>query len=280
MQSFSLIPGVDNYCVMGNPVQHSKSPLIHTEFARQTGQKIYYQAILVEEGKFSDALAVFQQQGGKGLNITIPFKRAACEIADHLSVAARRARAVNTFWFDKNSKRFGDTTDGTGLIRDLVENCEISLAGEEVLILGAGGAVRGILDPVFDQKPERVVIANRTIAHAEEMAGAFSDRGIISVCRYEDLPGQQFHYVINGTAASLQGEVPPLPDDILAKDAFCYDMMYASEDTVFIKWARSHGAGRACDGLGMLVEQAAESFFIWHGIRPVTRPVIEMLRQQ
>ena len=265
---------------MGNPVQHSKSPLIHTEFARQTGQHIYYQAILVEEGKFPDALAEFQQLGGKGLNITIPFKRAACEIADHLSAAATRAQAVNTLWFDKNGKRFGDTTDGTGLVRDLVENCGISLAGEEVLILGAGGAVRGILDPVFDQGPERVVIVNRTIARAQELAQAFSDRGNITACRYGELPGQQFHYVINGTAASLQGEVPPLPDDILAKDAFCYDIMYASEDTVFIKWAMSHGAGRAFDGLGMLVEQAAESFFIWHGIRPATRPVIEMLRRQ
>ena len=261
-------------------MQHSKSPRIHAAFARQTGQNIHYQAILVDEGKFSDALAAFQEQGGKGLNITIPFKRDACDIADHLSATAERARAVNTLWFDENGKRYGDTTDGTGLLRDLVENHGISLAGEEVLVLGAGGAVRGILDPLFDQLPARVVIVNRTISRAEELADAFSDRGNITVCRYGDLPGQQFHYVINGTAASLQGKVPPLPDDILGKDAFCYDMMYASEDTVFIKWARSHGAVRAYDGLGMLVEQAAESFFIWRGIRPETRPVIEMLRRQ
>lgn len=274
------MPGVDNYCVMGNPVQHSKSPQIHAAFARQTGQNIHYQAILVEEGKFSDALAAFQEQGGKGLNITIPFKGIACEVADHLSATAKRARAVNTLWFDENGKRFGDTTDGTGLIRDLVENHNISLAGEEVLVLGAGGAVRGVLDSLFDQMPARVVIVNRTISRAEELADAFSDRGNIATCRYGELSGQQFRYVINGTAASLQGEVPPLPDDILGKDAFCYDMMYASDDTVFIRWAKSHGAVRAYDGLGMLVEQAAESFFIWRGIRPETGPVIEMLRTQ
>lgn len=280
MYNFNLLPDVDNYCVMGNPVRHSKSPQIHAAFARQTGQNIHYQAILIEEGKFSGALAAFQEQGGKGLNITIPFKRAAWEIADNLSVAAKRAQAVNTLWFDKFGKCQGDTTDGTGLIRDLVENHDISLAGEEILILGAGGAVRGILDPVFDHKPERIVIANRTVARAEELADAFSDRGNITTCRYEELSGQQFHYVINGTAASLQGEVPPLPDDLLGKDAFCYDMMYASEDTVFIRWANSHGAARAYDGLGMLVEQAAESFYIWRGVRPETAPVLKMLRQQ
>ena len=280
VQSFSLIPGVDNYCVMGNPVQHSKSPQIHAAFARQTGQNIQYQAILVEEGKFPDALAAFQDQGGMGLNITIPFKRVAWEIADYLSAAAKRAQAVNTLWFDQSGKRLGDTTDGTGLIRDLVGNQGISLAGEEVLILGAGGAVRGILDPLFDQVPARVVIVNRTISRAEELADAFSDRGNIRACRYDELPGQQFRYVINGTAASLQGEIPPLPDNLLEKDAICYDMMYASDDTVFTRWANSHGAARAYDGLGMLVEQAAESFYIWRGIRPQTRPVIEMLRQQ
>lgn len=278
LQTFSLKPGVDNYCVMGNPVQHSKSPLIHAAFARQTGQNIHYQAILVKEGKFSDALAAFQQQGGKGLNITIPFKQDAWELADRLSPAAVRARAVNTLWFDENGNRFGDTTDGTGLVRDLVENHGISLAGEEILILGAGGAVRGILDPLFDQNPARIVIANRTIARAEELADVFSDRGDFTACGYDDLQGQRFNYVINGTAASLHGEVPPLPEDLLATNAFCYDLMYANEDTVFIKWSKLHGTDRAFDGLGMLVEQAAESFLIWRGIRPDTGPVIEMLR--
>lgn len=279
MYNFKLIPDVDNYCVMGNPVLHSKSPFIHTEFARQTGQNIYYQAILVEEGKFPEAIDAFQEQGGQGLNVTIPFKQDAWDLAEYLSTAATRARAVNTLWFDETGHRFGDTTDGTGLVRDLVVNHGISLAGEKVLILGAGGAVRGILDPIFDQKPGQIVIANRTTARAEELASAFTDRGNIIACGFDDLPGQQFHYVINGTAASLQGVIPPLPADLLARNAFCYDMMYASEDTVFIKWAKSHGTARAYDGLGMLVEQAAESFFIWRGLRPETGPVISMLRK-
>jgi len=265
---------------MGNPVSHSKSPQIHTAFARQTGQNIHYQAILVAEGKFANALAAFQEQGGKGLNITVPFKHDAWEVADHLSINAERAHAVNTLWFDNDGKRHGDTTDGIGLIRDLVNNHGISLAGEEVLVLGAGGAVRGILDPMFDKNPARVVIVNRTLRRAEELVKVFSDRGTVTACSYDDLSGQQYRIVINGTAASLQGEVPPLPGDILGKDAFCYDLMYANTDTVFIKWARSHGAARAYDGLGMLVEQAAESFFIWRGIRPETKPVINMLRQQ
>jgi shikimate dehydrogenase len=264
---------------MGNPVRHSKSPQIHAAFARQTGQNIHYHAILVAEGKFPDALAAFQAQGGKGLNITVPFKHDAWEVADHLSEKAKRAHAVNTLWFDNNGKRHGDTTDGVGLIRDLVNNHGISLAGETVLVLGAGGAVRGILDPLFDQNPARVVIVNRTLTRAEGLADAFSDRGVVTACSYEDLSGQQFRFVINGTAASLHGEVPPLPDDLLGKDAFCYDLMYANTDTVFIEWAQSHGTVRAHDGLGMLVEQAAESFFIWRGIRPETAPVIDMLRK-
>lgn len=278
MAAFILKPDLDNYAVMGNPVAHSKSPQIHAAFARQTGQALHYQAILVDKTGFAEALDVFQQQGGKGLNITVPFKAEACAAADRLTRRAQRARAVNTLWFE-NGKRQGDTTDGTGLMADLKSNHDISIAGREILILGAGGAVRGILDPLFDERPAHIVIANRTLARAEELAQVFSDRGRICSCDYESLRGQQFHLVINGTSASLQGQVPPLPDDLLHPGACCYDMMYADVDTVFVSWAKARHAARALDGLGMLVEQAAESFLIWRGVRPDTRPVIEMLRK-
>ena len=277
--SFKLIAGADNYAVMGNPVAHSKSPQIHTAFARQTGEPVVYQAIHVELDGFPAALDAFQEMGGKGLNITLPFKEAAWQASHVRTGRAERSRAVNTLWFDQSGRRHGDTTDGIGLIRDLSVNNIIQLAGKDVLLLGAGGAVRGILDPLFDQDPAHVVIANRTVSRAGELAGLFADRGKLTACGYEALRGQHFHVVINGTSASLQGTVPPLPDDLLLPASCCYDLMYAATDTVFISWARAHGAATALDGIGMLVEQAAESFYIWRGIRPETRPVIEMLRK-
>jgi shikimate dehydrogenase len=277
--SFKLIAGADNYAVMGNPVAHSKSPQIHAAFAHQTGEHVVYQAIYVALDGFPAALDKFQEMGGRGLNITLPFKAAAWQASHVRTSRAERSRAVNTLWFDAAGKRHGDTTDGIGLIRDLTVNNNIQLAGKDVLLLGAGGAVRGILDPLFDQGPARVVIANRTISRAEELAGLFSDRGKLVACDYEALRGQHFHIVINGTSASLQGIVPPLPEDLLLPTSCCYDMMYMEMDTVFIAWARAHGAATALDGIGMLVEQAAESFYIWRGIRPATRPVIEMLRK-
>lgn len=278
MAGFNLIPDADNYGVMGNPVAHSKSPQIHTAFARQTGECVVYQAILVELDGFPAALDEFQSAGGKGLNITVPFKEAAWQSAQVRTARAERARAVNTLWFDASGKRHGDTTDGIGFIRDLTLNHDIQLAGKEILVLGAGGAVRGILDPLCDQEPARVVIANRTVSRAVELARLFADRGEIAPSDYQALRGQRFHIVINGTSASLQGTVPPLPDDLLFPDACCYDMMYADTDTAFVTWAQEHHAARAVDGIGMLVEQAAESFYIWRRVRPETRPVIAMLR--
>lgn len=265
---------------MGNPIAHSKSPKIHSAFAQQIGQQIHYQAILVDQDEFDSALDAFQKQGGKGLNITVPFKEDACKAAESLTARAERACAVNTLWFDKGGKRCGDTTDGIGLVRDLTVNHNISLAGKELLILGAGGAVRGILDPLFDQNPARIVIANRTISRAEELAASFSDRGELIAVDYDYLKGQRFDLIINGTSASLQGTIPPLPDDVLRTGACCYDMMYASMDTPFVTWAKKHNATHALDGTGMLVEQAAESFYIWRGVRPETGPVIEMLRNE
>jgi len=272
-------PSVDNYCVMGNPVAHSKSPQIHAAFAEQTQQNIFYQAIQVDGGKFKAALKEFQAQGGKGLNITIPFKGEAWEISENRTNRADRALAVNTISFDDAGNIIGDNTDGVGLIRDLTINQDISIKDKDILILGAGGAVRGILDPLFDEQPNKVVIANRTVRRAEELADMFSDRGDISACGFDELAGSGFDIIINGTSASLQGEVPPLPENLLNDNACCYDMMYSMSDTPFVSWAKAQGATKASDGLGMLVEQAAESFFIWREVRPETRQVIDALRK-
>lgn len=270
-------PSVDNYCVVGNPVAHSKSPQIHAAFAEQTQQNIFYQAIQVDDGKFKAALKEFQAQGGKGLNITVPFKGEAWEISENRTNRAERALAVNTIIFDDAGNIIGDNTDGVGLILDLTINHDISIKDKDILILGAGGAARGILDPLFDAQPNKVVIANRTVSRAEELTDIFSDRGDISACGFDELAGSSFDIIINGTSASLQGEVPLLPENLLNDNACCYDMMYSMIDTPFVSWAKAHGATKAFDGLGMLVEQAAESFFIWRGVRPDTVPVIKML---
>ncbi len=275
----NIDPSVDNYCVMGNPVAHSKSPQIHAAFADQTQQNIFYQAIQVDDGKFKAALKEFQAQGGKGLNITVPFKGEAWEISENRSNRAERALAVNTISFDDAGNIIGDNTDGVGLVRDLTINHDISIKDKDILILGAGGAVRGIMDPLFDSEAGRVTIANRTVSRAEKLTDIFSDRGDISACGYDELAGSGFDIVINGTSASLQGEVPPLPENLLNDNACCYDMMYSMSDTPFVSWAKAHGATKAIDGLGMLVEQAAESFFIWRGVRPDTSNIIQLLRE-
>jgi len=274
-----LDSSIDNYAVMGSPVAHSKSPQIHTAFAEQTKQDIFYQAIQVDDGRFKAAIKDFQTQGGKGLNITVPYKGDAWEVSEARSSRAERALAVNTISFDNAGKIIGDNTDGIGLVRDLTINQDIAIKDKDILILGAGGAVRGILDPLFDEYPGRVVIANRTVSRAEKLADIFSDRGDISACGFDGLAGSSFDIVINGTSASLQGEVPSLPEALLNDNACCYDMMYSSIDTPFVSWAKAHGASKASDGLGMLVEQAAESFFIWRGVRPDTSNIIQLMRE-
>lgn len=270
----------DRYAVFGNPISHSKSPQIHTAFAAQTGQELEYSAICVDEGDFDRAVSEFLCGDGKGLNITIPFKQEAWQAAQIRSPRAELAGAVNTLYRDGQGRLVGDNTDGIGMVRDIVENHGGSIAGKDVLILGAGGAVRGVLQPVLEQKPRRLVIANRTAAKAQELAGLVADLGDVAGCGFDALSGQQFDLVINGTAASLQGEVPPLPDNLLREGAWCYDMMYAAEQTPFCRWAQMHGAQTALDGLGMLVEQAAESFSLWRGVRPSTQAVIAQLRAQ
>lgn len=275
---FTLDWSTDNYGVMGNPVAHSKSPQIHLAFAAQCGQRLHYQAILVEPSGFAQALDEFQRQGGKGLNVTVPFKSDAYSAASKRTERAERAGAVNTIWFGEAGERHGDTTDGIGLIRDLRHN-GVTLKNRQLLIIGAGGAVRGVLGDVIDERPQRIVLVNRTIERARELPRRFADAPCeLVVSRFSDLTGLRFDLILNGTSLSLQGELPPLPDGILVEGACCYDMVYGDNDTPFVGWGREHGAAAALDGLGMLVEQAAESFYIWRGVRPETEPVIRMLR--
>jgi len=268
----------DQYAVIGNPISHSKSPRIHAAFASQTGQKLHYDKLLVEPGCLAEAIADFRQQGGKGLNITVPFKNDAFELADSLTERARLAGAVNTLVLNEDGTLHADNTDGIGMVRDLTANHHFNLKGKRILLLGAGGAVQGVLLPLLQQQPAEIVIANRTVAKAEVLCEKFSAYGNLSASSFEALNGKTFDGIINGTAASLQGEVPPLPDNILNKGAWCYDMMYSSEPTAFVRWGEQQGASQSVDGLGMLVEQAAESFSLWRGVQPDTNPVIKLLR--
>jgi len=268
------------YAVMGNPVSHSKSPRIHGLFAEQTGQRIQYTAIQVDPGGFEQAVRNFTANGGRGLNVTVPFKTNAWELADSRTPRAELAGAVNTIVVRAQGVLHGDNTDGAGLVNDIVRNQNGSIADKAVLLLGAGGAARGVLGPLLEQRPGRLVIANRTADRAFSLAQNFSHLGAVAGCGFDDLAGRRFDLVINATSASLQGELPPLPDDLLASGAWCYDMMYGAAPTPFMLWAKDHRAGKVLDGLGMLVEQAAESFFIWRGVRPQTAPVIAALRRE
>lgn len=267
------------YAVMGNPVAHSKSPEIHQSFARQFGHRIEYLAIQVDPGGFPQAVEQFRAAGGSGLNVTVPFKLEAFRLADHVSDRAAVAGAVNTLKFEPDGRIFGDNTDGIGLVHDIELNLGVALKDKQVLILGAGGAVRGVLGPVLKHHPAKVVIANRTVARARDVAETFSEHGTIEVCTFENLRGKHFDIVVNGTSSSLQDELPPLPETLYARGALAYDMMYGDRPTPFLEWSLLHDATRASDGLGMLVEQAAESYFVWHGVRPDTKPVIAALRK-
>jgi shikimate dehydrogenase len=269
----------DRYAVMGNPVAHSKSPAIHKLFAHQFGHNIEYTAIQVDAGGFRQAVEQFRAGGGLGLNVTVPFKPDAFRLADHLSDRAKLAEAVNTLKFETDGLIFGDNTDGAGIVHDIEINLGIPLRDKNILILGAGGAVRGVLDPILRHRPKVIVLANRTVAKAKDLVRVFSAHGKIEASSFEDLKGKHFDIVINGTSASLKGEVPPLPVTVFARGALAYDMMYGDRPTPFMEWAMLHNAEKVVDGLGMLVEQAAESYFVWRGVRPETRPVIATLRK-
>lgn len=270
---------VDDYAVMGNPISHSKSPSIHTLFAEQTGQSILYTAIHVDPGGFNQAVGNFAAAGGKGLNITVPFKQEAWALANTRSERAERAGAVNTLKIEQG-QLFGDNTDGVGLVNDLTINHNIELKNKNILLMGAGGAARGVLIPLLKQNPRSLFVANRTPDKAKDLAEDFSDAGNVQGGGYEHLPDKKFDVVINATAASLQGDLPPLPDTLLNDNASCYDMMYAATPTPFMQWATRHKAAKVLDGLGMLVEQAAESFYLWRGVKPETKAVIEDLRKE
>jgi len=276
---FDLEPRPDRYAVMGNPIAHSKSPQIHAAFAQQTGQSLEYTSILVERGALPQAIGNFQANGGKGLNITVPFKQEAWKLVDELSDRARLAGAVNTIKFRSDGTLYGDNTDGAGLVRDIVHNHGGEITDAEVLLLGAGGAARGVLEPILEENPDSLVIANRTVDRATELALAFQSLGNVTACGFDELAGRRFDLIINATSASLQGELPPLPEAIIDQGGWCYDMMYGAEPTVFLRWAEAHGADKCLDGLGMLVEQAAESFQLWRGVRPDTGTVIKQLRE-
>lgn len=262
----------DRYAVFGHPIAHSKSPQIHAAFAQQTGQDMAYDAILAPTDGFADSVAQFVAAGGRGANVTVPFKEEAFKLASRLTPRAQRAGAVNTLRFE-GADIVGDNTDGAGLVADLTRNLHCSLAGKRILLLGAGGAARGVIEPLLEQQPAALVIANRTVSRAQELADLFGNG--VTACSF-DAANTPFDVVINATAASLAGELPPLSPAIFEPDMLAYDMMYG-RDTPFLSFARSHGAATA-DGLGMLVEQAAEAFFVWRGVRPDTAAVIAALR--
>ncbi|MGC3873767.1 shikimate dehydrogenase [Halomonas sp. GXIMD04776] len=265
----------DRYCVLGHPIGHSRSPQIHAAFAEQTGERMTYDAIEAPLEDFADAWRDFVAAGGRGANVTVPFKEEAYRLCEALSPRARLAGAVNTLMLDRDGETYGDNTDGIGLVRDLQAQAA-PLEKARILVLGAGGAVRGILAPLLEVRPATLMIANRTADKARQLAKEFFEWGETTGGGFDEVVGT-FDLVINGTSASLDGERPLLPEDVFADDALAYDMMYANEPTAFLRWAAEHDA-RTADGLGMLVEQAAESFFLWRNVRPDTAAVRKLLR--
>ena len=266
---------LDQYLVYGNPIAQSRSPDIHHIFAEENQIAISYQKQLVELNGFSIAVNDFISKGGKGANVTAPFKEDALKLSDILSERASLAGAVNTLSF-KNGKIYGDNTDGEGLVQDLLMN-NVTLKQSRILILGAGGAVRGVLLPMLAQNPTSITIANRTVSKAVDLCRHFNDDRLKS-CGFDETENKGFDLIINATSASLTGDLPPIPASIVNSEVACYDMVYGKHDTPFIKWAKTLGATKVIDGLGMLVGQAAVSFSIWHNVNPDVKPVINILR--
>jgi len=269
----------DQYAVFGNPIGHSKSPQIHMAFAAATGQQLSYRAIEAPIGGLADAIAHFRSGGGCGCNVTVPFKADAFALAEQVDEAAQLAGAVNTLYWDESGKLQAFNTDGKGLLRDLQHNLGIDLAGRRILIIGAGGAAAGVVYPLLLAEPKELVIINRTASRAQALVNQFlqvaDDR--LRVASMSD-PGNDYDLVINATSAGLSGEMPELPESLFAAHSWAYDLVYADEPTQFMRWSTAHGAASCSDGLGMLVEQAAEAFFIWRGVRPMTQEVIQGLR--
>ena len=273
----------DRYAVIGNPIAHSKSPQIHAEFAKATGQDMEYSALLAPLQEFRATVEKFCAQGGKGVNVTVPFKLEALHIATTLSPQAKNAEAVNTLRFDSDSSILGHNTDGIGLIRDIQKNWGFAIKGLRVLLMGAGGAARGVAAPLVEEQPECLVIANRSLDKVHQLIKhlqqhTFTGATTLLASPYEQLGGRQFDLIINATASSLNDTLPPVPGGVFGSVSFAYDMMYGRGLTPFLQFAQQHGAGILADGLGMLVEQAAESFYLWRGVRPATEPVIALLK--
>jgi shikimate dehydrogenase len=268
---------IDRYGVMGYPISHSRSPVIHRLFALQTGQNMQYELLQVSPEKLETAVRQFQRTGGKGLNVTVPHKSEVAKLVDQMSERASTAGAVNTIAF-RGSEVYGDNTDGIGLLRDLSVNLGVHLAGANILILGAGGATRGIIGPLLEMQPAGLRIANRTLGKAQALADHFESQGPITACRFNVVPvGEPYDLIINATSAGLQGDTPPYPEAAISENTFCYDLSYGLNPTPFSIWAREHGAAKSVMGWGMLVEQAAESFNLWRGIRPDTAPVLKQM---
>jgi shikimate dehydrogenase len=268
----------DRYGVIGYPVAHSRSPVIHRLFALQTGENIQYDLLQVEPADLETAVRSFQRSGGKGLNVTTPHKTEVVKFCDHLSDRAATAGAVNTLSF-RDHEIHGENTDGIGLLRDLAINHELSLAGMQILILGAGGATQGIIGPLLEMRPALLVIANRTVSKADDLVRKYSDLGLVVACSFDDVPvDTNYDLVINATSAALKREKPPYPAAAISPETICYDLSYGLTPTPFSVWASDTGAAKSIMGWGMLVEQAAESFKIWRGIRPHTAPVLEQMK--
>lgn len=268
---------IDRYGVMGYPISHSRSPVIHRLFALQTGQDMQYELLQVSPEKLETAVRQFQRTGGKGLNITVPHKSAVTRLVDQMSERARTAGAVNTIAF-RGGEAYGDNTDGIGLLRDLGVNLGLNIQDASILILGAGGAARGIVGPLLEMQPGSLRIANRTLDKAEALVERFDEQGPISACRFDAIPvDEPYDLIINATSASLHGDAPPYPEAAISDNTFCYDLSYGLNATPFSVWARDHGAVKSVMGWGMLVEQAAESFRLWRGVRPDTAPVLKQM---
>jgi shikimate dehydrogenase len=269
---------IDYYAVFGSPINHSKSPRIHRLFAEQTHQNLDYVAQEVTAENFDAAATKFFEQGGKGLNCTVPLKELAYQFAQQKTERAESAKAVNTLALQPDGSILGDNTDGMGLVTDLTVNHGIELKDKRILILGAGGATRGILAPLLEQQPDCLIVANRTVEKALQLALEFNHS--FEGCGFDDLHNQPFDLILNATSASLSDELPPLPENLLAENGVCYDLAYSNKPTTFVRWGKLQNASQSLDGLGMLVEQAAEAFFLWRGVRPDTKPVIDLLNAE
>jgi shikimate dehydrogenase len=270
--------GIDKYGVIGYPISHSRSPVIHRLFALQTGHRIQYDLYQVAPYELETSIKLHQASGTRGLNVTVPHKSKVATIVDRLSDRAAKAGAVNTLVFE-DGEIYGDNTDGSGLVRDLVHNLQLQLKGGNILILGAGGATRGILHPLLALQPAQIMLANRTIEKAQALVDITYEGAPVAACQFDNIPTTEpWQLIINATSAGLQGQVPPYPTTAIDADTICYDLSYGLNATPFSRWAKEHGARKSVMGWGMLVEQAADSFEIWRGIRPNTAPVLKQLK--